>query len=415
MSRSRATWLGGVVLILPALLGAGGCAPGPRTAAKDAFFHNDFAAAQELYAQQKDKLDRDFVLYNLEYASAAFEGGDYYNARYALERASQVMRGYAGNTEGIISLIANESAKLFKGDPFEQAMANFYDGLIYYRWGDYYNAAAAFRQALMCDKYSAENYRDDFAIVQYFVGRCYLKTNDPDNARVSFEAARKVYPNNPYFSDDAIANHNVIIVLQLGRAPVKVATGPAGSIDDYDRGHYRETMATVYANGKLLGNSSLAVDLLKQATTSGRSAKDTIQGVKGGLKTGAVAAGEMLATNDDKKTQGVGLILLLAGLLYPAQADLRQWDLLPGEIHVLSAKLEPGTYTFKIDFCENAVPVDGMRQIWHYVPVNAEGDTLLVFRSGRGRANGYMLPEQHPVFQREAEQTVARTDGEAAP
>jgi len=378
---------------------AAGCAggSGSRTAGRSAFWQHDYAAAQKLFAENQDRADRNYVLYNLEVGSAAFEGGDYHTARIAFERAAQVMRGYGGGTQGLVSLIANESAKLYKGDPYEQAMANFYDGLIYYRWGDWGNARAAFHQALMSDQASAEGHREDFAVAQFMIGKCYLKMDEPDNARISFEKARAKYPQNPYFSDDAINNHNVLMIIGLGRAPLKVPSGLAGSTDDYERGRYRETAANVFANGKPLGQASLAVDLLDQALTSGRSAKDTIQTIKGGIKTGLVAAGaQQLADGEgDKK---LGSILLLAGLLMPAGADIRNWDLLPGEIHVLSAKLEPGSYTFRIDFLENSTTLLDYRQVWFHVPVKAEGETVLFFRSGREKANGNLPPPQSPKF-----------------
>jgi len=391
---------------------AGACASnGSRDAGKAAFWRNDYETALKHFEVNKDKLDRNYVLYNLEIGSAAFEGGDYYTARTALEQAAQVMRGYGGNTQGIVSLIANESAKLFKGDPFEQAMANFYDGLIYYRWGDWGNARAAFHQALMADQSSAENYREDFAAAQFMIGKCYLKLDEADNARISFEKARKACPRNPYFADDAINNNNVLIVLQLGRPPRKMEAGVAGSIDEYGRGGYRESVAKVYANGKYLGDSARAVDLFEQAKTSGRSAKDTIQTAKGVVKTGLIAAGAAITDEGGRKGDAgaLGPALLLAGLLMPAAADIRQWDLLPGEIHLLSARLEPGSYTFKIEFCEGSTPMPDYRQVWFYVPVKTDAETLLVFRSGREKCNGNLPQPQNPRFDQAAGRSVAQS------
>jgi len=387
-------------------LAAGACAQPARDAGRAAFWRHDYPAAQKLFEQNTDTLDKDFVLYNLETGSAAFDGGNYYTARIALERAAQAMRGQGGANRGLASLIANESIKMFKGDPFEQAMANFYDGLIYYRWADYYNARAAFHQALMADMSSEEKHRDDFAVAHFMIAKCYQKIDDPDNARIHFERAREKYPDNPCFSDDAINDHNVLIVLQLGKAPVKVQSGVAGSIDEYNGGYYREDSASVSANGKPLGASSLAVDLLEQARTSGRSAKDTIQAAKGVVKTGLITAGAMGTSND---SGAIGPALLIAGLLFPAGADVRQWDLLPGEIHLLSAKLEPGVYTFTIDFLDNSSPIAEMRQVWYHVPVEDGCDTLLVFRSGYQKSNGNYPPPVSPVFQ-ETGATVAATD-----
>jgi len=376
-------------------LAASACGPSARELGRQAFRRHDYATAQNFLKKSKNKANKNFVLYNLELGSAAFEGGNYHAARRAFERAAQAMRGYAGTAEGVVSLVANESAKIFKGDPFEQAMANFYDGLIYYRWGDYNNARAAFHQALMSDKSSADGYQEDFAVAQFMIGKCYRKIGQADNARISFEKARKACDSNPYFSREAIRDHNVLIILQLGKAPKKIATGPAGSLDEYVPGIYRETSARVYADGKLLGTSSPAVDLLRQARTSGRTAKDTIQAAKGAVKTGLLAAA---AAQDDPKP---GLALAATALLMPAGADLRQWDLLPGEIHLLSTKLSPGGYTFRIEIFAGGKRMNDFRQVWHYVPVEKDRDTLLVFRSGRQKCNANMPPRQNPVFRGE--------------
>ena len=398
---SRTTSFATLAAITALCIAVGGCSGSVnRGEARSAFWHNDYATAQKLYSANQDRVDKDYVLYNLEVGTAAFDGGNYYTARTAFERAAEVMRGYGGNTQGIVSLIANESAKLFKGDPFEQAMANFYDGLIYYKWGDYGNAQAAFHQALMADQASAEAYRDDFAAAQFMIAKCYLKLGDTDNARIYIEKARKKYPGNPYFSDDAMSNNNVLIILGMGRAPVKIQAGLMGSNDEYERGRYRETTARVYANGTLLGHPVLAVDLLEQARTSGRSGKDTIQTAKGAVKTGLLAAGALTTMHDANKGDmgAVGPALLLAGLLMPAGADIRQWDLLPGEVHVLSTKLEPGDCTFKIEFYDGSTQLPDYRQVWFHVPVQKDGETVLFFRSGREKANGNFPPPQNPRF-----------------
>jgi len=331
-------------------LTAGACAPSPRELGRQAFFRQDYPAAQRHFEQMADEYDRNFVLYNLELGSAAFEAGNYHTARIAFERAVDAILGDESNIEGIASLVAHESAKLFKGDPFERVMANFYDGLIYYRWGDYYNARAAFSQALIADKSSKEGCRDDFAIAQYMIARCYMKIRQQDNTRIHLDMAREKYPDNPFFDIDLMAEHNLILVFQLGKAPVKIATGLAGSVSDYEYAIYSESSAGVYADDERLGSSSLAVDLVDQATAFEFGTSDIAQTAKGAVKTGLLVAA---AADDD-----------------------------PSPFLVLAAKLEPGVYTFTIDFFDRGMVIPELRQTWQHVPVFADRDTLLVFRSG---------------------------------
>ena len=62
----------------------------------------------------------------------------------------------------------------------------------------------------------------------------------------------------------------------------------------------------------------------------------------------------MLANSDSSTEQAIGAGLILAGLLLPAEADVRQWDTLPGEVHVLAAKLPPGDHTLTVDVRDRA-------------------------------------------------------------
>jgi len=373
-----------LVMVLPAAaMMAGACAPSARDLGRQAFFRHDYAAARKYFEQSAQNDGRNAVLHRLELATAMFEQGDYDAAKPIFVEAARTMRGTSGRLEGTVSLIANESAKIYKGDPFEKAMANFYYGLIFYARGDYGNARAGFMQALLADKDSAdEEFQDDFAIAHYFAGRCSLKMGELDNARIYFEKARAARPGNPYF-DEAAINDNVIIVLQLGRAPRKTRAGPGGSLDTFVRGHYRETGARVWADGTMIGESALALDLFHQASTSGRTVKDTIQTAKGVVKEGLMAAA--IASDDHKPA------LFLAALLFPSGADVRQWDILPGEIHLVSASLKPGTYTLRLVFLEEGRPLPEYEQVWHGVRVLEDRDTLLVFRSGNGKHGGCML------------------------
>lgn len=372
------------LLVPAAMLLAGACAPSARDLGRQAFFRHDYTAAREHFEQSAQNGGKDYVLHRLELATVMFEQGDYEAAEAVLLEATKIMRGVSGELEGTVSLIAHESAKQFKGDPFEKAMANFYCGLIFYAKGDYGNARAGFMQAAMADKAgSDEEFQDDFAIANYFAGRCSIKMHEYDNARVFFERARAAQPGNRYFAEEAL-DDNVIFVLQLGRSPVKTRTGPGGSLDDYSRGHYRETGANVWADDAMLGSSAPGVDLLHQAKTSSRTVKDTIQTAKGVVKEGLFAAAVM---TDDSKTS---LMLALAALLFPSGADTRQWDLLPGEVHVVSARLKPGRYTIRIDFFEENRLLQDYEQVWENVEVLDDADTLLVFRSGSGKRGGTM-------------------------
>ena len=115
----------------------------------DAFHRRDYATAETVFAEKAGKVDKDYVLHNLALLSAAIHAGDWETAEQAGLNAHGVMFGYGGGDRGVASLISAEAIKVFKGEPFEKAMASIYLGILYFNRGDYDNARAAFGKAVM--------------------------------------------------------------------------------------------------------------------------------------------------------------------------------------------------------------------------------------------------------------------------
>lgn len=352
-----------------------GCAT--RRSPVAAFYENDYAFAAERFKELRAKRDKNFALYSCSLGEACLAAGNLLGAREALLDATAVMNNLAsGELRGLGSLIGPESIKVFRGDPFEKAMVDAHNGVVHYILGDYENAAVGFRRALLADKNSKEGYRDDFGLAHYMLGKALLKQGDIETARVAFRNAKKLAPGNPYLDLAANRDANLTLIIDLGQAPVKSQSGPSGSIDVYHRARYPEAYATVLADGKLLGRSAPIVDLYPQAKHSERSAKDAIQAAKGVTKLGA--AGVAAFAHDDR----VQLIALLIALLMPAGADIRQCELLPGEVHILHAKLSPGSYTLDLQFHRRTgSPLPRYGQRWYHIPVEQGRETVLYCRA----------------------------------
>jgi tetratricopeptide (TPR) repeat protein len=368
------------VLLLPLL----GCTEDP---AKQAFFRYDYTGAVELYRPRAERFDKNFVLNNLNLGASALLAGDYADARIGFDRATQIMYGYTGELRGNLSLVAAEDVKFFKGEPFEKAMASIYYGILCYNRGEPDNARASFSQALLADTASQEGFREDFALAHFLQARAMLKMGgEDDNVRIALEKARKVYPQNPYFNFDVVRHSNLIVIVELGTAPIKTRTGLHGEYDTFVRCSYPEQGATVSLDGKLLGTVAKTVDLFQQAETRGSSGKDVAQGLKGGVKTGLLAAAwEQHNENRDSSA----LLLALIALLIPAGADVRQWDLLPGEVHVFATTVPPGQHTLTLGFLgANGQPLPRYQQTWQGIVVSDTDDKLLLFRSGPDKPSG---------------------------
>ena len=330
-------WATGVLLFLQ------GCASGPG--AHKSFLDGDYPIAiHELRPQKEGSKPgaRNYVLANMNCGSAAIYGGDDVDAFSAFSNASEAIRDVGGGKlQGAASLWTHESIKNFKGEPFEKGMANIYLGILYWRKGELDNARACFSQAFMADSASAPEYCEDFSLADYLMGRCYMYLGEQDNAAISFNRAKKYWPENPYLSTDANKDSNVIAVIELGVSPVKGRKGIEGCDDYFQKVAYPEGYAVLSADGKKVADSSQILDLYKQADTRGKSVKDVTQKAKGVFALLVRIAIMVFSGGHDP-----GNIGKYTGSI----ADIRQWWYLPGEVHIIACKMEPGEHTINLSF-----------------------------------------------------------------
>src|SRR5258706_222413 len=132
----------------------GGCGPSQAEIRAfhgiQAYYAGDFRGAVERFRPLADKTDQNFVLNNCRLGSAALADYDLDSAESAFLRAYEVINSVGVNEGGrsLGAVLVDEKIKIWKGEPYERAMANFYLGLVYYIRRDYNNARASFENAL---------------------------------------------------------------------------------------------------------------------------------------------------------------------------------------------------------------------------------------------------------------------------
>ena len=376
-----------------------GCAGIPKASieGRDAFYRNDYSASLNKFRQFDEQYDKNYVLHQLNIGSAALTAGDYYDAQRALLAAGDVMSSTdSDKTRGVLSLISAESIKVFKGEPFEKAMAFFYIGIFFYNQADYENAGAAFRKALLMDKQAAEGYREDLHLVYYLLAKTYWQLGQKDNARLALNKANdrlpdSSYPRNPYYTQENLERANATFIVELGAAPVKFRHGPGASLDDFRRANYPEHQVLI-GTGDRQWSAVKALDLLYEAKHRGSSGKDAVQATKGVTREAAVATAIIASGRKNKTANAVALGAGVFALLNQSQADIRQWDLLPGELHVFSGRLPAGVTTVSLQFRGmggQLLPL--YDQVWYYLPIDKDREHIYLFRSGLGKGNGAFL------------------------
>jgi tetratricopeptide (TPR) repeat protein len=367
----------------------------------------DYGHARNLLRPLADKTDENFVLNNCRLGSVDL--ADYYinDAQKDFLRAYEVINSVGVNNGGrtLGAVVIDEKIKIWKGEPFERAMANFYLGLTYYIQQDYPNARGAFENALFKLRDYGEEGDDkgeqysqaesNFALGFLMLAKCYQRLDRPDDARKNFERAVQYRPELRNLADfDINQKSNVLLVIDFGYGPYK-RKNVDGAIVGFaptpaEAGPIPRPMIVV--DGQTLDLEHMnrpPVDLLALAQDRRWQSIDTIRVVKSALGTGLIAAGayEGLRQHSDP---GLALGLIAAGVVLKAtsQADVRQWEMLPRTTFILPLSLPPGTHDVTINF----PAVIGMDQVWHGIVAPSTGEATYYFRIQRYDPGPYNWP-----------------------
>lgn len=396
-SSRLAAWSGCLVLFLV----VGGCTSQSEQVGRTAFnsySRGDYAGAARMLEPLAVKTDENFVLNNVRLGSAALADYNLDRAESAFLAAYEVLNSVGVNDGGrtLGAVLVDEKLRIWRGEPFERAMANFYLGLIYYMRGEYDNARAAFENSLFKLRdygegdTSDDKYREietNFALGYLMLGKSWQRLGDDAKARFNFERAVALRGHLASAADpERNRRSNVLLVVDFGYGPRKV-TNFDGAIVGFaptpaDGGAIPPP--SVIVDGRRLDVSSFdgpPVDLLALAADRRWQSLDTIRTVKSAIGTGLIVAGAYEGTRSrNSSNQAAGLAMIGAGLLLKAtsQADTRQWEMLPRTTFVLPLELPPGRHDVTVQF-----PIPGLSQTWLGIEAPARGEATYYLRMQR--------------------------------
>src|SRR3954452_17772864 len=208
------------------------------------YLYGNYDRAADQLKPLADKTDENFVLNNARLGSTALADYDLDTAEAAFLNAYEVINSTGVNSggRGAAAAIISEKMKVWKGEPFEKAMVNYYLGLVYYMRHDYENARAAFENSLFKLRDYGENrggesknkddeYRrieSDFALGYLMLAKSFQRLGDEPNAHKNFDRLLELRP-----KLRSLANYqrneasNVCLVIDYGY-------GPHRKTNDYD-------------------------------------------------------------------------------------------------------------------------------------------------------------------------------------
>jgi tetratricopeptide (TPR) repeat protein len=401
-------------LFIPAILllaALSGCTPTGRNPEIDAAIANYYSGQYDLARQELQpyaaKTNENYVLNNCRLGSVDLAEYDLPAAESAFYKAYEVINSVGVNNAGrsAAAIVVAEQFKVWKGEPFERALTNFYLGLVYYMEQDYNNARAAFENALFkLRDYGAgdvkeDQYRDvesDFTLGYIMLGRCWLRLGREDKAADMFRRAAQLRPDLGQLVDIARQEaSNVLLVVEFGNGPRKVNYGDS-SIAVF-RPKPEEVgpivLPAVSVDGQYIdmrGLNACPIDTLAIAQERKWQTFDTIRLAKAAAGYGLMAAGAYEGTKR-KPNYGAAAGLIAAGALLKAssQADLRHWEMLPRNIFLLPLRLTPGKHNVTVTFGGQ------FHQTWLGIDAPDKGERTYYYRITGWNQGPFQWPPAH--------------------
>lgn len=390
-----------LILGMAGVLALAGCSTtGQTPAIRDAiglYYEGHHEQARQIFTPLAQKTNEDYVLNNVRLGSVELAQYDLEAAERSFYRAYEVMNSVqvndGGRTAGAV--LVSEKLKIWKGEPFERAMANFYLGMLYYIKKDYANARAAFENALFkLRDYGEKNVQEDkyaemesdFTIAYLMLGRCWMKLGDAEKAAWMFNRAAQLRGELGALADmKRQQDCNVLLVVDFGQGPRKILQHDNSIVNFDPHPSQVPTLPTaqVAVDGRAISARGLNVppiDLVSLAHQRQWQDIDTIRLVKSAVGTGLMAGGAYAAArgahkgNNDNVAAGLGMIAAGALLKASATADLRHWEMLPRTVYIIPLVLSPGKHTIQVSFG------DRLSQTWRGVEARDGGETTLYMR-----------------------------------
>ncbi len=320
----------------------------------------------------KLETDRNAILNHMKIGYKAYEQGLTDMARSSFEIVrNDISSIYADNdtAQKARSLWYEEGMKKFRGEPYERAMAYYYSGLLFMQDGDWENARACFKSAVLQDAFAEEDqHRCDFGLFFFLEGLASKAAGDEAMARDAIESLKLIRP-----AFDLDVDKNAVIIVETGYAPRKLADGPGHSELKFFRGkHFEEEKVEISINHGGFVPMLPMEDIYWQASSRGGRPVDKIlegQAVfrqthyEAGQTLGDVSSTVVMAAPlfDNSGTVSaiggaiglIGVANLAAAQSARPRADTRCWDNLPDTVHVYTANLDDGKNVITCRFMDN--------------------------------------------------------------
>jgi hypothetical protein len=398
------------------------------------------------YGQARDRVaansprsvdDRSYMLSRMRLVTLALADGAGQSVEGDVDLLYDNLRTQGVNADRTLStfIVGEGSSRIYKGDPFEQAMAYHYVGVFDGLRGDWGSTRAASTNSLFLLRdfsktlqatgkqggttdrrgraaqrakpesqealiaAAAENGGDfdytttasDFELGYVMRAIAAMQIQEREDAQEALATLRQIAPRLSGLADQiASGNYNTVLVVDYGSGPEKIATGPSGAIAAHrPLTPSTDQPLTVSAKGSS-GTFPVVTDVNRIAQSLKWANLEEMRLAKSFIGDALLIGGTVVAASaDDDEAQLAGVAAILAGLIVKAtsQADTRQNDALPQRVYVALLNLPVGQHSR----VELAVPGStGGRMVLPYFPGPE--------RTGRAQMRYVRLPGSTPQW-----------------
>jgi len=344
----------------------------------------------------QDTSDRNYILGRLRLLILTLADGQPQAAEVVVGETFRLLSTQGINSDRTVSsAVINESVKIWKGEPFEQAFGYSYISIQKAMLGEWDNARAAANNSLFLLKDFSDNERADtrpartsgaqlrgrrtgdvsrrptaassrsmngrepavgatYAAIESNFGLGHLLAaiaaralGRDDEATEHLNAAAAINPSaRPVALALAENNYNTVFVIDVGPGPAKVTYGPDNSLARFEPRQYSSPQTVTAQVISPAGTSSTSApvgyspitDVNQMAASATWNNLENFRSVKSLLGTALVGGGAGVAVaSDDDEARMAGLIGLGLGLLLKASssADTRYCEFLPQSVYIV--------------------------------------------------------------------------------
>lgn len=367
---------------------AGGCQGRKLSASLLAEVGAGEYAAPRLAIQEKlsdNPSDRAYILDRLRLLILTLADGQPDAVEDVANETFRLLRTQGLNADRTVrSVVLNEDLKIWKGEPFEQAMAYTYIAMQKAERGEWDNARAAANGSLFLlknfgenergqemtnievarraaeadarrgegagDRYLSKGYtpaKTNFALGYLLSGIASKALGRADEASDNFHEAAAANPDLGELAERlSTGNYNTVLVVDYGRGPVKVATGPDDAFARFavaTPSDHRGLMVRVEGGRALAPQVAAAQDVNAMAQSLMWNNLEDVRTAKSVLGTGLLIGGvAVAASSNNRNAQIAGAGAALAGILMKvtAHADTRYAEFLPQRVFVVPLTIE---------------------------------------------------------------------------